>query len=124
MTNAERELILWLKSEVNSTFYPVSYIMTAPAGGKVNLLKPEATDRVDCSSYHSALDTIERIISEALHAGIQCTRPEACAAAWSVPDGAPIAMALDNLGCTISDAAAERMESWAKHWRALRRRYG
>lgn len=124
MTNTDRDLIAWLKSEVGFTFYPVSYAMTAPSGRKINLLKFDESDRVDCSSYHSTIDTMERIISEALCAGVACTRPEACAAAWSVPDGAPIAMAVDNIGCTISDAAAERMELWAKQWRALRRKFG
>ena len=74
-----------------------------------------AHKRVNCATYSDALRTIDDIVSEALYAGMSCpTRPEACAAAFSVPDGAPVAMAVDNLGCALLPAAADKMERWAK----------
>lgn len=124
MTNTERDLVTWLKGEVGFTFYPTSNAMTTPSGKKVELFHLNDGDKVDCSSYYSTIDTVDRIISESIYAEIPCTRPEACAAAWSVPDGAPISMAIDNIGCQLSDAASERMGSWARQQRSMRRKFG
>lgn len=60
-----------------------------------------------------------------MYAGLPApSQPEACAAAFSVPDGATIAQTLDNLGCPLSGAAATQMQVWAQQSRALRRKFG
>jgi hypothetical protein len=98
--------------------------LRAPSGKLVTVFELPAHKRVNCETYGDALRTIDAIISDALYAGLPCpTRPEACAAAFSVPDGAPIAMAVDNLGCTLSVTAAEKMEQWAQVSRANERAF-
>lgn len=104
--------------------YVTQRALRAPSGRLVVIEKLERRALVCCETYSDALYTIDHIVSEALYAGIACTRPQACAAAFSVPDGAPIAMALDNLGCALSEAAAEKMEAWGKNARRLDRKYG
>lgn len=60
-------------------------------------------DTVQTATVFDTRCTMARIRSEAIRAGIDCTDPQALAAAYSVPDGAPIAMALVNVGPLPSD---------------------
>jgi hypothetical protein len=125
MPTPARELVTELQAELGFTFYPTSITLTSPSGRAVQLLQFTSSDLVDCNSYHNTQDTIARIISEAMYAGLPApSQPEACAAAFSVPDGAPLAQALDNLGCSLSETAAAQMQAWARQHRALRQKFG
>lgn len=97
---------------------------TLPSGRTVEISSTLPHQTVDCSEYSSALATIDRIVSHCVYRGESCTRPEACAAAFSVPDGAPIEMAADNVGCELSDAAAQFMHAGAQGRRVTRRILG
>jgi hypothetical protein len=67
---------------------------------------------VETDSYHATLSTIDRIVSECMYDGIPVDRPSALAAAYSVPDGASVWMAVVNLDIAIrpSDEICERHE--------------
>lgn len=86
------------------------YVSTVSINGRV--IASERT--VDLSSRYAGLATAEAII-DAYHAstGLWCTLPEALAAAHSVPDGAPIAMAVDNVGVAWRPLDAARWEARA-----------
>ncbi len=74
-------------------------------------------------TYNDAMYTITMILSEALYSCIPCDRVQACAAAFSVPDGAPFLMAVDNIGCELNDDAAEFMHRGAAAARANKRAF-
>jgi hypothetical protein len=99
------------------TVYVTQVALRAPSGGLIVLAKVASHQTVDCSSYMQAVNSIDSLISFALYQGVTMSRPAACAAVWSVPDGATLQMALDNVGCEISVEAAERMESWGSQFR-------
>lgn len=65
---------------------------------------------VDTHDYAATMYTCDAIMSACMYDGIPCDRPSALAAAYSVPDGAPIALAAANLDIAIrpSDEACER----------------
>lgn len=65
---------------------------------------------VDTHSYSATMQTVERIMSECMYDGIPVDKASALAAAYSVPDGAPIWFAVQNvdIGTLPSDAACER----------------
>lgn len=118
MTNVQiHELYAEVRS-LTGLAYVTSVGLRTPSDRVVVLAALASHQRVDCSDYGAALASIDRLISMALYAGISIDRPAACAAVWSVPDGAPIEMAFDNLGCSLSSEAADRMERWASE-RAL-----
>lgn len=81
------------------------------------------SDRVSTVDLQSTRDTVRRIVSECMYAGMECTLPQALAAAYSVVDGAPIAMAVDNVGPLPSAAVIERHEAFLAIERANTRAY-
>ncbi len=93
--------------------YVMEFSMRVPSSGRLFSVAKVAKHRtVDCSDYRAAVDSIDNLISLALYRGLTVTRPQACAAVWSVPDGAPLEMALDNVGVELDPNAADRMEQW------------
>jgi len=111
-------------SQASGISYVTSIAIRVASGRLVDLACLEASALVDCSSLWALRSTMERIMSDGLYAGMHPMLQECCAAAYSVPDGAPIAMAVDNIGCALSDAAAGQVASWQAEERALRRRFG
>lgn len=79
--------------------------MTATTGA-LRVLVTEPT--VETSTWSDVRDTAQRIMSDAMYAGERPTMPECIAAAFSVPHGAPLAMAVANLGCALHDDDARR----------------
>lgn len=56
---------------------------------------------VDTHSYTATMQTVERIMSECMYDGIAVDKASALAAAYSVPDGAPIWFAVENLDISV-----------------------
>lgn len=72
----------------------------------------ETTALVDTRDLTETRHTMTRIISEELRAGRPCTEPQALAAAFSVPQGAPLTMALLNVGPLPSDDVVAVFSAW------------
>lgn len=101
---------------IDGVFYVIELALRSPSGKRI-VLRTNRT--VSCATLEDVRTTMRDIISYELYAGRPApTEPEACAAAWSVPDGAPIAMACDNLGCALSEGAGARMDAWQAQERA------
>lgn len=122
-TNTETQDIYTEAKQLTGLAYITSVGLRLPSGKALVLAKLERHQLVDCSDYSAALASIDSLISMAMYAGIAIDRTSACAAVWSVPDGAPLEMALDNLGCELYAAAADKMEQWAAERRASARAY-
>lgn len=61
------------------------------------------THTVNTSELSTIRETMTAIVSTCLYSGMECTLPQALAAAYSVPDGAAIEMACLNVGPAPSD---------------------
>lgn len=103
--------------------YVTRVSLRAPSGNLICIAETASYQRVDCSEYSAALASIDGLIALGFRRGMTVDRPSACAAVWSVPDGAPLEMALDNVGCELPVAAAEQMERWAAERRATVRAF-
>ncbi len=123
MQQLTTDLATWASKESGIT-YVTSVALRAPSGRLIELGTLAQHERVDCSSLFALRATMTAIVSAVLYSGGTCTLPEACAAAYSVPDGAPIAMAADNIGCVLSDGDAAQVATWQTAERAAIRKHG
>lgn len=93
---------------ITMTLYTLQLGIRAPTGQVIWL---DATKEriVDLSTRFATNCTVAAIIDQAMFDDMPTpTYPEALAAAYSVPEGAPISMALVNLGCELMDMDAAR----------------
>lgn len=114
---SNRETLQWASDE-SGIPYVTAFGMRLASGKVVRLAELPSHECVNCSEYSEALASIDALISMAAYSGLTVNRVEACAAVWSVPDGAPLAMALDNVGCELHPDATDKMERWAAQRRA------
>ncbi len=90
-------------ADMAATGLLLSFSLRMASGKLVEIYRRPAHELVNTSDLQSTRDTVARIVSECLRAGIECSQPQALAAAYSVPDGAPIGMAIINVGPMPSD---------------------
>ncbi len=105
-------------ADLSSTGLFLSLSLRTPSGALREIYKRPAHELVSTVDHQSTLDTMTRIQSECLYAGIECSLPQALAAAYSVPDGAPIGMAILNVGPPPSDLVIERHSAMQARTRA------
>jgi hypothetical protein len=77
---------------------------------------------VSTATLAETRESVADVISAWLYEGgdpALATEPLALAAIYSVPDGAPLAMALVNLGGTLTDAQATHFEKMKAPWRRV-----
>src|SRR5690606_25633024 len=100
-------LTMQMIHELDSRLDDATFIVSLAISGKV-FARSVGTE---CDRYSAIVETARRIQSVYYHAtGTWCTMPQAIAAAYSVPEGAPIAMAADNVGPLMDDAQCADFE--------------
>lgn len=88
-----------------STSYPLDQV---PRGAYCRGMQRTVSTASLFDTRYAVADIIDEYHRQT---GIWCTEPEALAAAYSVPDGAPIELALVNVGCAMDDVQIKHFEN-------------
>lgn len=94
------------------TFFATKGLIRLPSGKLFDAYTIASSDCVYTDSLDATRYTMTKIISLAMYTGRICTEPQALAAAFSVPDGTPIAMAELNVGPLPSEEICKKIHAW------------
>lgn len=95
-------------NDISSSGLLTSVAVRGASGRAITVYTRPAHELVDMSELSTSRATVGAIVSECLYAGASCSLSQALAAAYSVPDGAPIGLAILNVGPEPSDDVVAR----------------